>query len=317
MSHRLHRRAAAALLFSSLLLGGGRAWACSVCGCADPLVSAGDSSPTAGRLRVSLDFESLSMEARNDESPELTESLQQLTLRPVLVFSPLDRLNLVLQVPLVRKSLTLAPSPGGARHGGATGADGALTLGLGDVDAGARYFLSKDVDLPRGQRQELAVSAGTSLPTGDANAQVEGVRLDDHAQVGTGAFGPYAGLLYAWHRDPWNLSADVYGRTRTANRFGYRYGDALIWNVEAALRPWDRVAFVVGVDGRYAGRDTVSGELLADTGGLLLAATPGVMVNLFGDVWLHARAQLPFFAHLFGEQRIGPTFLVSLLYDPK
>ncbi len=62
--------------------------ACSVCGCGDPLVSAGDSSPMAGQLRFSLEGEYLRM--RSGGLAE-RETLTQATLRPVAVYSPFDQ----------------------------------------------------------------------------------------------------------------------------------------------------------------------------------------------------------------------------------
>lgn len=62
----------------------------------------------SGRLRAGLDFEYLTMRARSDEDPTLTERLTQATFRPLVIYSPSERLNLVLQVPLVAKRWTLS-----------------------------------------------------------------------------------------------------------------------------------------------------------------------------------------------------------------
>jgi len=101
-------RLAAGLLVMAALLGAPSAHACSVCGCGDPLVLAGDSMPVVGTFRFALEYEYLTATARSDEEPDRTESLTQMTLRPVVVYSPLDRLNFVLQVPLVRKDWALS-----------------------------------------------------------------------------------------------------------------------------------------------------------------------------------------------------------------
>src|ERR1700751_2087607 len=93
------------------------AHACSVCGCGDPMVLAGDSMPVANTVRFALEYEYLSATARSDDEPDRTQSLTQMTLRPVVVYSPFSRVNLVLQVPLVRKDWALS----------ATGAEGGET----------------------------------------------------------------------------------------------------------------------------------------------------------------------------------------------
>ena len=75
-------------LASSLLVAPSVARACSVCGCGDPLVLAGDSMPVANTVRFALDYEYLTATARSDDEPDRTESLTQMTLRPVVVYSP-------------------------------------------------------------------------------------------------------------------------------------------------------------------------------------------------------------------------------------
>jgi len=283
------------------------ALACSVCGCGDPLVVAGDAMPVSGNLRFALEGEYLSATAASDEDPAATEGLVQQTLRPMVVVSLLNQLNLVAQVPLTRKAWSLT--------GGAT-AEAETPLGLGDIDLGVRWFFWQKADMSAGRRQSLGLTAGTSLPTGPDDAVDEaGDRLDDHAQLGTGAFGPYVGVLFAFHQDPWNLSINATGRYHTANRHGYQYAPAALWSVRGQLRPWERVAFVLGVDGRYALQDTLAGEVQTNTGGLVLAAVPGVDVNLVDNLWLHATVQLPVYTALFGTQRVGPVFSASLQYS--
>src|SRR5262249_13516710 len=124
------------------------AQACSVCGCGDPLVSAGDARPFPGRVRVAVEAEYLTTDAASDDDPDVTETLTQTTLRPVLVYSPTSRLNLVLQTPLVRKEW-------------AEGESSVDHVGVGDVDLGARWFVIERLDLASQSRQDLAVSVGT------------------------------------------------------------------------------------------------------------------------------------------------------------
>ena len=282
------------------------AHACSVCGCGDPLVDAASAMPTKGRVRLSLSLTSLTASARSDDDPAMTESLFQLTLEPTLVYSPSERVNVVLSLPIERKAWQLA--------GGGAPAERLTPMGIGDADLGARYFLWQRSSWGSGSRQNLAVFAGTSLPTGPDDAQLGGVRIDDHAQLGTGSFGPYAGVLYAYHRDPWNLFASVSARVHTTNLYGYHYASALLWAVRGQYRPFDWAAFELGVDGRYNGQDTADGDVQVNTGGLVLDASPGVMLRITGELWLHLRAQIPFATKLNGVQTVGPTFAGFLQY---
>jgi hypothetical protein len=278
------------------------AFACSVCGCGDPLVDVSDSVPYAVPLRVAVDFELLTATAASDEDPAAEESVTQVTVRPVVVYSPIESVNLVLQLPIVSKAWTLTGD----------GEDGVTHAGLGDIDVGARWFFFEKTDFDTQSRQALGLTGGITLPTGANGATEAGVRLDDHAQLGTGAFGPYLGLSYAYHRDPWNLFTTVMGRVRTRNSYGYHYGDALQWGVRGDYRILDGLAVELGVDGRYAAFDTLDDEDQTNTGGLVLAAAPGLAVNVVDDLWLRARVQIPFVTSLHGNQTVGPTYFASV-----
>ncbi|HMK72049.1 MAG TPA: transporter [Myxococcaceae bacterium] len=280
--------------------------ACSVCGCGDPLVAAGDSSPLAGGFRFAFDYAYLTATAQSDDDAAQTESLTQMTFMPVVVYSPTDWMNLVLQIPLPWKSWSLS--------GGGLPTETASPFGLGDLELGARFFVWRDTDVVDLRRQNLAISVGTSMPTGSDDTEVDGERIDQHAQLGTGAWGPYLGLLYAFHQDPWNFFGSVTGRYRTTNSYGYQFGAALLWDFTLRYRIVEPFAVSLGLDGRYAARDSSNGELQSNTGGFVLAATPGIAWNVSGPFWLYAQVQLPFATHLFGVQSVGPVVTVGLQY---
>lgn len=279
-----------------------------MCGCGDPLVLAGDSMPVANTLRFALEYEYLTATARSDDAPDRTESVTQMTLRPVVVYSPFSRVNVVLQVPLVRKDWALSGTP-------TEGTEAAVPMGLGDLDLGVRVFLWDATSIQAQRRQNLALTAGTSFPTGaDTATTPDGERINQHAQLGTGAWGPYVGALYAFHQDPWNFFLSVTGRFRTTNSFQYRYGDSVLWSAQLRFRVVEPFALQLGVDGRYAGRDRSAGVLQENTGGLVVSAVPGFAWNVSGPVWLLAQVQVPFVTHLFGEQTVGVTATASLQY---
>jgi len=280
--------------------------ACSVCGCGDPLASAGEAYLGAGRLRLALDTELLTARARSDDDPAFVEHVTQYTIRPVIAFSPADILTLVVQIPVIRKEWS-AEAPGNPTVT-------ATPTGLGDVDVAARVFVYTKIRLAQMSRETLAFTAGSSLPTGDNSAQVQGERLDEHAQLGTGALGPYSGVLYAFRRDPWNFFGSVTGRLRLRNSYGYKYGSALLWSLRGDFRVLDWLSASVSFDGRYAAHDDLQGTLQENTGGLVLAATPGLKLRVYEELWLYASAQIPVFTHLFGEQHVGPVFTASLQY---
>jgi len=278
--------------------------ACSICACGDPLAAAGGSPGMAGALRLSLEGEWLRARAGSEEAAGATDVVTQSTLRLGAAWSPLDRVNLVLQVPLLRKEM-------GQRVAGATQPVSDVT-GVGDVEVGARWFLLDRADLGARRAQSLAVSLGAALPTGANGVTAAGARLDEHAQPGTGAYGPVAGLLYRLGQGHLSLLASVAGRVRTENGAGYRYGPALLWSV---LGEWDvsrRVTVALGLDGREAWPDREEGAAVEHTGGLVLAAVPALSVGLSDELFLTARAQLPVVARLRGDQSVDPTVLAGV-----
>jgi hypothetical protein len=299
--------AAAALLLA--LLGPAPAAACSVCACGDPLVSAAEGPGRGGDLRLALEAEYLTQHAGSEGDPASTDLLDQYTLRLTAVYSPVDPLNLVLSIPLVRKKLWTEPSAGPA-------VPTSDLTGLGDVEVGARLFVLDAVDFAAQRRQGVAVSAGTSIPTGPDDARdASGQLVDQHGQLGTGAWGPYAGVSYRFRQDPWSALLSISGRLRTENAHGYRYGNALLWTAQAQWSPLAWLALGLGVDGRDAAQDQEHGAPVENTGGLVLAATPSAYVELFQGLWLTVRAQLPFLTHLVGDQWVGPTVSAGLAYQ--
>src|SRR5262249_21693931 len=186
----------------------------------------------------------------------------------------------------------------------------AKETGLGDVDVGLRWFFVRDVDYAAMTRQALGLIAGATLPTGPNDATAAGARLDDHAQLGTRAFGPYVRLSYAWHRDPWNVYTSASLRLHGTNDHEYHYGAAVVGTVRLDYRLDDRLALEAAVDARWAARDTTGGVDQESTGGTVVALAPGIAANLFGDAWLRARVQIPTVTDLYGTQSVGTTLLV-------
>lgn len=300
------RVAAVALAALPLALMPAPARACSVCGCGDPLVNAADAMPTPNRIRLSLGVTWLTASARSDDEPSRTEGLVQESLTPLAVYSPARWVNLVLQVPLERKLWRL--------HGGGVAAQRVDSLGLGDLSLSGRFFLWQHANFKVRSRQNLGVFAGSTLPTGPNGRKLNGQRIDDHAQLGTGAFGPFVGLFYAYHRDPWNLFTSVSGSYHNSNSYGYQYASALLWTVRGQWRPMNWLAVELGFDGRFNGRDNVDGDAQVNTGGLVLAASPGFLVQLYAQLWLHVRGQLPFYKRLNGVQTVGPVLSAFVQY---
>ncbi len=210
------------------------AQACSVCGCGDPLLGASDPAAIAGTLRLQLDFEYLRIDAGTDGVPGATDRLLQRSYRLNVVYRPLEALSLGVTVPVVSKTITTV---------GAGPAVVASDLaGLGDVEVSARTTLWRLVQVGAQRAQELAVAAGTSLPTGAHDATDAGALIDPHGQLGSGAWGPFAGLHYRYEQGDWTGYAGLSYRHRTAASYldgtKYKFGDALLWSVHGQYLAW-------------------------------------------------------------------------------
>ncbi len=295
-------------LLAALLLGSpAAALPCSVCGCGDPQLEASDPAATSGRLRLQLESEYLAITAGSEGAPGSIDHLEQYSLRTDVVYAPLPDLSLLAQLPVVHKDLaTTGPADRPSSH---------LT-GLGDAEVGARWVLLTRIDLGRQQRQDLAVDGGVSLPTGGNSARdASGARIDEHGQLGTGSFGPYLGLHYAFSRGDWYAFGSVSARVHTTNGYGYQYGQALLWSAHAQRMLSARLAVSLGVDGREAWVDLDHGRAVDSTGGLVLAATPAAYLDVGQGFWLGARAQIPFFTSLIGQQTVGPVVTAGVQYQ--
>jgi hypothetical protein len=309
------------LAVAALHAGSSTAQACSICGCGDPLLAAADPAAIAGQLRLQLDTEYLRIDAGTEGQPGYTDKLTQWSYRLNVVYRPWTRLSLIATLPLVDKTMRTV-------GGGLDVVDSHLT-GLGDAELAARLVLWQSLSFVRRRVQEVALSAGTMMPTGRADAATtdssgQRVPTDPHAQLGTGGWGPFVGLHDRFEQGDGLLFADLAYRWRTTGTYfdgsTYKFGDALLWSLHGQYRVHTRVAADLGVDGRYARPDKAAAagqatSTVVNTGGTLLALAPGVYVNALPQVWLFGRAQFPFYKRLYGEQDVGPSVVLGLQYE--
>jgi len=281
--------------------------ACSVCACGDPLLGATDPAAIAGQLRLQLDAEHLTVSSA--EAPgEPRNRLTQWSWRFNAVYRPLEDLALTATVPVTGKKL----APGHPAAG-----PGSSLTGLGDLELAARWALWRSVSFGARRSQELAVSVGASLPTGSWKARDDaGDLVDMHGQLGTGSWGPFAGLHYRLEQGDWAGLASLSGRLRTESSLPggdrYRYGDALLWSLHGQYRPARWAALDLGLDGRsvQADRAAAAGlprEPVPGTGGTVWSIAPGAYLNAAGNFWVFLRAQLPVAKSLRGDQDVGAT----------
>jgi hypothetical protein len=292
----------------ALLAAAPPALACSVCGCGDPLVGVGQVAGPAGQFGVELDWQWLTQKAGGEE-PDTLDLLNQNSMLLTLSYTPVKDLNLVVTLPWVWKEMQMQMPDG-------TKMPSSNLNGFGDMQFGLRWFFWEDTDVGSRIRQTLSVSASTFAPTGNNSAvDADGVRIDEHGQVGTGGWGPNAGLFYRIQGDLWSGYVGLWGLYRTTNSYGYRFGPALLWTAAGQYQPLDWLAVALGIDGRSAGSDVDEGATVENTGGFVLAAVPAVYARVLPGFWAIAKAQLPFATALNGIQTIGPVVTLGLRYE--
>jgi len=298
---------AAALSLATIDVAG----ACTVCSRGDPLAPAADGHGEGGDLRVALDGEALSQRSGTPGVSSMEDVLDQYTLKLTGVYSPFPSLNLVASVPFTRKKMRM-------EHGAAASVPVAAPTdrtGIGDVDVGARWFFWESLNVRARMRQGLAITAGTSLPTGPSDPRfLLGQPNAQHAQIGSGAFGPYAGLSYRLQRDPYAALLSVSGRVHDANDQGYRYGGAFLWTAQGQWSPAEWIALGLGLDGHDGGRDRLDGVPVQNTGGAVVWASPSAFLNVYRRTWLTLKAQVPVHSRLVGDQSVGSVFTAGIQY---
>jgi hypothetical protein len=293
------RRSGLALLAAAVVAValGGRAQACSACGCGDPsLTLMGTDRPGAGTWRFSL--ESRTFEHVSGGTIEERVLQSRLTLGAAA--TPVRWLTLTGYLPTGYARLS------------ETGLPAVTTVGVADAEVDARAYLWEDRHFA--PTQVLSVVAGVKVPTGlttrDQNGRV--VSLD--AQLGTGSWDPLAGATYRLERGRYLLYTSATLRWPTEGRSHLRAGRTVLVTVapQTHLRDW--LAVLLGVDVRASGADTLAGAPLPDTGGWIAYLSPTVLLQLHTDLLLRLSAQIPVLNQLWGNHSDSVVGLLGLTY---
>ncbi len=143
---------------------------------------------------------------------------------------------------------------------------------------------------------------------------MDGTRLDEHLQTGTGAWSGTAGVDFAWPAPGVLLEANLHGRMNGANAGGYRYGNVVLFDVGGTTRMAGAWQWVARVDGRVAAEDRVDavGTHDPNSGGAILYAAPGA--RWFGATGLvfDLGVQVPIAQALDGVQKEHATARLAL-----
>jgi hypothetical protein len=309
-------RSRLALVLATTILGLASAppvaFACSICRCGDPTFNAlGKEGFSARGFRAALDWERFD----KDEGNPAVESESQVENRftALASYGFGDRFMLLARVPYSLRNLEMRardeePEP-------------VHTSGVSDPEVyGQLRLWASPLRAKVGQRASLSLVAGVKTPWGENDVREAGVRVDEHAQPGTGStdfFGSLA-LLYLIDRES-ALFVSGGCRHTGENDFDYRYGSSVLGNVAYEHKLGPRLDGILELNFRHAQKDRVDsgGTLDDDTGGSLLYVTPRLLVDLGAGLVLRAGAQIPLVRDLNGYQKeravvnVGLTWLFS------
>jgi hypothetical protein len=280
---------------------GGRAGACSSCGCGDATLTAtGVERPYRNRIRAVLDEHYLGFtqgDARTGERVDLLRSSLAMS------WSPHARVTLFAALPWVTSWLRPAQ---GART---------LVNGLGDFELALRGVVFEERRFA--PHHVVWATGGLKMPTGYRVYDAAGFPVADDDQPGSGSWDPFTGLTYAWFSERMSsVFSSASGRWTTAGWHGYRRGANVASSAAVQLQPWTWGALQAGVDWSWQEHDTLgTGGAVPNTGGFVGYLMVGVMFNPWRDLLLRAAVDAPVVTRLNGVQSVGPQALLQLAYD--
>jgi len=168
--------------------------------------------------------------------------------------------------------------------------------GLGDIVLRSRYRFFR-IDTP-GVQRSAAILGQLKLPTGDD---------DSTPRLGSGSTDFVGGLLYGHESRRWYYNLATRYRLNTKGGGGLEKGDKQFLDIVGGVRPAltgylepDAVVFLE-INWENAGRDSLNGADVADTGGWELFLSPGVFAT-YRNVALRTGVQIPIARGLNGAQ---------------
>jgi hypothetical protein len=291
-----------------LSLAAAAAEPCSVCRCGDPTFNAlGKAGYNVRGFRFALDWERYDKQEGDPalEAEDLVE--QRLTALAAYGFS--DRFTLQARIPLSFRDF----------HQLADGAtlDSFTTRGLSDPELAAQLRVWASPLSALGRKSSLSLVGGVKTALGQNDYQIDGVRVDEHAQPGTGSTDVFGGLgaLHLIDRRS-TLFASIQYRHTGENDFGYRYGQSFLANLAYERKLGGRVDAVVEMNFRHSVADQEDAEDVPNTGGSVLYLTPRLLVALGGGVVLRGAVQIPVARDLNGAQEERAVYNIGLSFIP-
>jgi hypothetical protein len=274
--------------------------ACGTCSVGDPtLTVVGFEQPKANRVRTSAALRHRNDSIGENDVDKLTLSEQRMELAGA--YSPTDRINFSLMMPLVHRLITevnLAE---------------ASIWAPGDLDFRARGVIWRDRKFA--PRHLVSLIGGLEFPTSTIEYDEDGVPLPLEFQAGTGSWDPIAGASYGLFMDPWSLFVSSIAIFPTRGIADTKASNSFRQTAIGQYQPWSFLAFQLGAEFRIDGPGYIGDVRDPNTGGQILYGTLGILGLPHQDVMIHATAALPMLQRLDGTHREGFAFIAGLIYE--
>jgi hypothetical protein len=178
--------------------------------------------------------------------------------------------------------------------------------GVGDAAVLGKFRLLKD-NWKQGSFQ-VSFVGGVETPTGTTSAHDKGIRLPVPMQPGRGAWNPFVALSTTLNRNRARYDAVAFFKVNTEGSQDFEKGDFASFEVDAAYRflhnkyPGPTASARIGLQWRYDGRDSVSGNSLGDSGGTALLVRPGLSWHPTPATDVSLKLDIPLRQHVNGTQ---------------
>lgn len=196
-------------------------------------------------------------------------------------------------------------------------ASGAQSIsGLGDVSLTGFYTLLNQVSEDAVWSHNLEMGAGTKIPTGKYNANVNGT-VNPSFQVGTGSWDFLVMADYTLVKESFGWNTSISYNLKTENKEHYKFGNQFNYNsVVFYTTKINELSLVpqLGISGEVYETNKQFNEKLKETEGDALFGKMGVEVG-FKDFGIGINAMLPISQHLTGDKvKSDYRFSVHLNY---
>lgn len=153
----------------------------------------------------------------------------------------------------------------------------------------------------------MALLAGINAPTGKTTEiDNEGALFSASDQPGTGAWVPFAGLIFTKKWDAFSLSTNLIYTQFTEGAQNTTMGSILDFNIAAVFQLYEKnntnLDGILELNAEHASKNKTSGLIDSNSGGSTLFFIPGFRLNVNPSVSLYIGGTIPVIEHYYGVQ---------------